>query len=150
MRGAYRKNSKIFAAAAVAAVLAERANAADSYTILHNFTGASTDGAYPSGTPLISGTTLYGTAGDGATGNGTIFSYNLTTASINFLYGFKGGTTDGGGVLSSLTRLGNNLYGMTSNGGSADIGTIYEYNPSTNVESLVHSFTGPPDGRNPQ
>jgi uncharacterized repeat protein (TIGR03803 family) len=43
-------------------------------TVLHNFSGGASDGAYPYGTLLLAGDTLYGTTvGGGAQNSGTIF-----------------------------------------------------------------------------
>lgn len=54
------------------------------FTVLHAFSAANSftsytnyDGAYPEGAPVLAGNTLYGTAEQGGTGNGTVFSLIL-------------------------------------------------------------------------
>ena len=47
-----------------------------------------------------------------------------------------------------MTRVRGLLYGTTRNGGTGDAGTIFEIAPSGS-ESIVHSFTGGPDGAQP-
>lgn len=54
------------------------------FAVLHAFSEASPfnyhtnyDGAYPEGAPVLAGNTLYGTAEQGGTGNGTVFSLIL-------------------------------------------------------------------------
>ena len=68
------------------------------------------------------------------------------------LYSFKGGT-DGSGPISNLVLdAKGNLYGTTSEGGSAKCGgcgTIFKLTPGLDgswTETVVYRFTGPPDG----
>jgi uncharacterized repeat protein (TIGR03803 family) len=49
------------------------------FTVLHTFTGTNTDGANPSGEPIVSGSTLCGVARGGTSGSGAIFSISLPT-----------------------------------------------------------------------
>lgn len=64
------------------------------------------------------------------------------------LYGFNGGS-DGahpqGGV--ALDPQGN-IFGTTLNGGSAGSGTVFEL-PARGAETVLHAFTGSPDGSGP-
>src|SRR5258706_106048 len=47
------------------------------FTILHNFLGDATDGAWPQAELILSGNTLYGTASVAGSGdNGTVFAVN--------------------------------------------------------------------------
>lgn len=74
------------------------------YTILHSFAGGA-DGAYPQGSLLLSGSTLYGmTSGVGPFGlgwdagtSGTIFSINTDGTGYMILHSFTGGANDGAG-----------------------------------------------------
>jgi len=53
-------------------------DATNNLTVLHNFTGGGSDGAYPYGTLLLAGQTLYGTTiGGGPQNWGTIFQIGL-------------------------------------------------------------------------
>src|SRR5271157_2183717 len=84
-----------------------------------------------------------------------IASATLATAqTYSVLYSFAG-PPDGmgpGPVIRDATT--GNLYGVTSSGGAGGCeypgcGTVFELT-STGVESVLHSFTGDPDGDEPQ
>jgi uncharacterized repeat protein (TIGR03803 family) len=56
-------------------------NPANHLTVLHNFSGGASDGAYPHGTLLLVGQTLYGTTeGGGPQGWGTVFEIGTKAA----------------------------------------------------------------------
>src|ERR1700674_4380579 len=72
------------------------------------------------------------------------------TQTLTVLHNFTGLPTDGakptGGLLFDPAG---NLYGVTSNGGAANSGTVFKLDPN-GTESLLHSFAGPPgDGSGP-
>jgi uncharacterized repeat protein (TIGR03803 family) len=80
-------------------------------------------------------------------------------ATINDLYNFAGGTSDGARPFGSLTAVGSTLYGMTNEGGGdqgppndqVGDGTIFAFNTVTNTETVVHPFAGEPsDGAFPE
>jgi len=122
------------------------ASAAGSYKVLHNFDGSKTDGATPFGSLILSGGNLYGmTTGGGTSGSGTIFEFNIKTKQLTVLHNFDDSKTDGAAPYGSLILSGTNLYGMTIAGGSADVGTIFEFNIKTSQFALLHSFQGEPD-----
>ncbi|PRC93978.1 Gloeo Verruco repeat [Solimicrobium silvestre] len=121
-------------------------------TVLYSFAGGTSDGANPQ-TSLTLGNdgNFYGVASNGGTSNnGTV--YKITPAGIEtVLYSFAGGTSDGANPLASLT-LGSddNFYGVTSNGGTSNNGTVYKITPA-GIETVLYSFTGgTSDGANPQ
>jgi uncharacterized repeat protein (TIGR03803 family) len=59
-------------------------------------------------------------------------------------------TPDGAIPLAGLVRdKAGNLYGTTAVGGSSSLGTIFKVDATTN-ETVLYSFTGAPDGANPQ
>jgi len=85
------------------------------FTNFYNFSGGS-DGAFPEGTLVLSGNTLYGTAegggsGNGTAGNGTVFSLalgsapqlNITPAGTNVILTWT--NTASGFTLESTTNL---------------------------------------------
>jgi uncharacterized repeat protein (TIGR03803 family) len=86
---------------------------------------------------------FYGTAsGGGSSGNnGTIFSFNPTSNVLSSLASFN---DSNGSVPQSSLTLGNNglFYGTTVFGGSSDNGTIFSFNPTSNVLSSLASFNG--------
>ncbi len=111
----------------------------DGYTVLHNFTGGTADGAYPYDSLTLSGSTLYGlTSGGGSSGFGTLFQIDTSGAGYTISHNFTGGTGDGANPYGSLTLSGSTLYGMTKQGGSNDNGTVFALtlSPLANVSHL--------------
>jgi uncharacterized repeat protein (TIGR03803 family) len=106
-----------------AALLIAQIAAAQTYTVLHTFTGA--DGAEPYGTPLVLDGITYGTTmSGGAYGAGTVYSWDGTT--LTTLYSFGGFPGDGLNPMSGLAAgPGGLLYGTTTSGGANNAGTVY-------------------------
>ena len=99
-------------------------------TILHTF-GASGDGASPYAAPVltISQDTLYGTTFAGGTnGAGTLYQISSTGTGYKVLYNFSKSTGSQPGY-GSLLLVGNDLYGTTEAGGSANQGVVYRFIP---------------------
>jgi uncharacterized repeat protein (TIGR03803 family) len=64
------------------------------------------------------------------------------------IYSFAAGP-DGSGPQAALIRYKGNFYGTTSSGGgSSGDGTVFKVTPS-GEETVLHAFTGAPDGRSP-
>ncbi len=123
-------------------------NAATLTTI---FTFDGKDGATPEGSLLAVGSVLYGTTNTGGTGGaGTVFGINRFTNRAHS-YSFPGGFVDGGSPSGNLTDVGGVLYGVGSNGGTNSTGVIYALDPTSGIETIVHSFgpQGGPDGALP-
>jgi uncharacterized repeat protein (TIGR03803 family) len=152
--------SQGFAVAAVTVGLAAGSWGASSETVLHTFTNSS-DGSLPfSGLTLDAKGNLYGTTDTGGSpefGDGTV--YELTPdASGGFtfqtIHAFQQITGDGGNPAGSVTvDAAGNLYGTTSNGGSAGCGIVYQLSPPATAggtwkEAILHSFQGNSDGCN--
>jgi len=118
--------------------------AAQTYTVLHSFTGGS-DGSQSYGvlTPDSAGN-FYGVTGHGGSGYGVVFKLD-SSGNETVLHSFSGGS-DGAnpwhGVIRDSTG---NLYGTTIYGGSSGCGVVFKLDPSGN-ESVLHSFTGGSDG----
>jgi uncharacterized repeat protein (TIGR03803 family) len=116
------------------------------FTNPHNFTGGS-DGATPIGGLILSGNTLYGTAYEGSSGFGVVFS--VTTGMVFAkLYSFTGGS-DGAAPAAGLILSGNTLYGTASQGGTHGSGTVFAVNTDGTGFTNLYSFTGGSDGANP-
>jgi uncharacterized repeat protein (TIGR03803 family) len=122
-------------------------------TVLHSF-GNGTDGQYPVA-PLIFNAVgaLYGTTTAGGTHDcGTVFELRPAAGSWTemILYNFNPNGSDGvapyGGLVMDQTG---NLYGTTDAGGVYEYGTVFELSPASQTETILHSFSGAPDGENP-
>ncbi len=115
------------------------------FTTLHNFTGAA-DGSAPEGGLILSGTTLYGTAGySGSSGWGTVFALNTNGTGFTNLHSFtaivNSTNSDGAVPEAGLTLSGGILYGTTYYGGSSDDGTVFAVNTNGTGFRNLHSFT---------
>jgi len=118
-----------------------KTTAAGVETVLHNFTGYSTDGTYPIGA-MVQGNdgAYYGVTWQGGSSNlGTVFKVT-SNGTYTLLHNFVGRPNDGAYPRSGLI-LGSdgNFYGTTLNGGTANDGTIYKVTPSGQVTILYNS-----------
>jgi uncharacterized repeat protein (TIGR03803 family) len=130
---------------------------ASNVTTLYEFAGG-TDGSNPvGGVVLDAAGNVYGTTELGGAYNwGTIFKLD-TAGNETVLYSFTGGA-DGlepnGGLVWDTAG---NLYGTTGGGGDPPCtsnptfgcGVVFQFNPTTNLLSTLHGFTGSPDGDEP-
>ncbi len=123
-------------------------------TVLHSFTDAGGDGAYPyAGLVLDTANNLYGTTSHGGnSGYGVAFKVN-TAGSETVLYSFTGGA-DGGYPWSGALVLdaSGNLYGTTDGGGAKGAGTVFKLD-TAGTESVLYSFCsvyGCTDGAGPE
>lgn len=120
------------------------------FTVLHSFTGSSTDGLNPGAGVIIGGDGyLYGTTrGGGANGDG--MAYKISTGGSNFtdLHDFD--DTDGV-FLNCALVIGNdnNLYGTTKYSGADGFGTIFDLSQDGSTFNTLYAFTGSDDGSNP-
>jgi uncharacterized repeat protein (TIGR03803 family) len=135
-------------------------------TVLHRFSGGGTDGSVPlagltfDGAGNLYGTTSNGgpkTAGDNCgAGCGTVFKLSPKSGggwTYSIIYFFKGqGVGDGLGPNTNLVFDGSgNLYGTTSEGGTQNLGAVFELSPSGGgwSESVLYSFAGSSAGQYP-
>jgi uncharacterized repeat protein (TIGR03803 family) len=143
-------------------VVFELSNANDVWkeTLLHTFTGG-VDGANPLSNlvPDANGN-LYGTTHSGGdlsacsgAGCGTVFelSHNSQGWKTTVIRSFGGGQDGANPAAGLIFDAAGNLYGTTEYGGIGDHGTVFELSPSTGAWNLtlLHAFTGHPDGANP-
>lgn len=103
----------------------------NTYTLLKNLGGA--DGANPLGTLCESDGKLYGTCSEeGTLAGGTIFEFDpATNAYIKKID--LNATTGTKPRIGFLKASNGKLYLMTSEGGTAGLGTLLEYTPGTNT-----------------
>ena len=140
------------------------------FTNLHSFSVQATntlgrytnsDGFYPNGGLVLSGSTLYGTAYDGGdNGNGSVFKVNTDGTGFTNLYSFTAtsvafpNTNSDGANPNSVILAGNLLYGTAYYGGTNGNGTIFVINTNGTGFSVLHTFTAElnntnNDGANP-
>jgi uncharacterized repeat protein (TIGR03803 family) len=123
-------------------------------SVLYSFTGGPTDGAYPyAGLIRDSAGNFYGTTYSGGAGVcggcGVVFKLD-TTGTETVLYSFMGYPTDGAFPYAGLVRdSAGSLFGTTTYGGGSDNGVVFELD-TTGKETVLHTFTGGPDGAAPR
>jgi uncharacterized repeat protein (TIGR03803 family) len=124
-------------------------------TVLYNFVSGT--GKAPNGSLVFDAAgNIYGTTASGGVSNaGAVFQLHKTLAGVwieNVLYTFSG-LSDGGAPHSGVIFDGaGNLYGTTSAGGGANMGTVFELSPNGVggwTESVIYSFSGA-DGADPE
>src|SRR5579864_7622578 len=111
---------------------------AQSFHVIHNFTGG-TDGANAlNGLMMGTAGNMYGTtSAGGAYNNGTVFRISPIGA-FQTIYAFRGGS-DGSAPQSFLIADSQgNLYGSTSGGGAFGGGTVFRIVNST--KTTLHNF----------
>lgn len=117
---------------------------------LHDFN--QTNGANPASSLVqASNGKLYGTTAQGGSsanafnpGYGTIFSFNIDSGILvkQFEYDYDNHPENGATPFGGFVRANNGkLYGMTSAGGNNDYGTIFSFDPSTNIQAKLLSFS---------
>jgi uncharacterized repeat protein (TIGR03803 family) len=134
---------------------------AQTFTVLHNFSGGM-DGAAPdTGLTIDRSRNLYGTAFVGSAGYGTIFKLTYKNSGWLFspLYSFQG--FNDGANPDSRVSIGPNgtLYGTTEHGGVNGYGTVFNLRPPQTVcrtvlcpwtKTVLYAFTGGTDSFTPQ
>ena len=138
----------VLAAVVMAAlVLAEASSPAQTYGILHTFTGGP-DGATPDAGLTLSGDTLYGTTFSGGQLNlGTVFALNLTTSNTTVLHSFDG--TNGAYSRATLLLTGNALYGTCPQGGTNNAGTLFSIRTDGSNFTTLNTFDFTAHGGHP-
>jgi len=97
------------------------------FELLHGFGSSDQDGKNAYGSLLMVGNSLYGTTAKGGADNmGTVFVINTDGSGYQRLYDFGGGRTDGAKPIDNVILVDGALYGMTTEGGAFDQGTIFK------------------------
>jgi uncharacterized repeat protein (TIGR03803 family) len=147
-RSAAGKRVLAFALALGLAVLMSQHAQAQTFSVVHAFTGGSDGGSPLSGFTIDGQGNLYGTASYGGTTEyGVVFKLNKKGVET-VLHDFIGGT-DGANPEGSLVRdAAGRLYGTTFAGGASNAGTVFEVT-RYGKETVLYSFAGGTDGANP-
>ncbi len=122
------------------------------FSVVHRFKGGK-GGSGPGGVIAGKAGSLYGTAGGGSLGSGTVFELQANGHGFteHVLYSFRGGS-DGQGPTGVIFGLQGVLYGATAYGGTGGFGTVFALAPdgAKYKETLLHTFEGgPADGYTP-
>ena len=122
---------------------------AQTFSVVHNFTGGNDGGGPLSGFVSDGAGNLYGTTNSGGpTNHGLVYRLNkngLETVMYNFKDGSDGAYPSGGLVRDKA----GNLYGTTTGGGASNAGTVFEL-AGVGKEKVLYSFAGAADGADPE
>lgn len=66
------------------------------------------------------------------------------------LYQFANGVTDAAGVQAKMTKVNGLFYGTAHGGGQYGYGAVFTFDPNTNAEQVIYSFTDGADGWGPE
>jgi uncharacterized repeat protein (TIGR03803 family) len=120
------------------------------YKVIFSFSEST--GTDPHGFVIIHHHTLYGMTrqGGGSTNFGTVFAFNTKTSTFSLLHTFLNGDDDGASPdHGGLVRIGQKLYGVTTNGGpngqnksnTAGDGILFSIDTAkNNAFSILHAF----------
>jgi uncharacterized repeat protein (TIGR03803 family) len=119
---------------------------AQSFSVVHNFSGGS-DGGVPYNGFTMKGKMFYGTASTGGSANdGVIFKMNakgVETVLHNFAGGADGANPEG----ELIEDKSGHFYGTTTAGGAFGAGTVFKL--TGKKETVLYSFAGGTDGAVP-
>lgn len=113
---------------------------AQTYNVIHNFTGGARDGSHPySGLAMIEGN-LYGTTADGGASYGTVYQlvHQGSGWVFSLIYSFQGGNDGAYPIARVVPGPNGTFYGTTIEGG-AGYGVVF------NLSLLPISLKGPQD-----
>jgi uncharacterized repeat protein (TIGR03803 family) len=120
---------------------------AQTFTVLHKFNGSHGSGPAAGLTHGPSGSFYGTTEGGGDFGNGTVFRMNKD-GNVHVLYSFcpvQNCVGDGSAPFGSVIRdAAGNLYGTTFHAAVGLFGTVFKIDVK-GKETVLHSFSGPPD-----
>ena len=148
----------------VIAVIVAAPAPAQTWRVLHNFTGE-TDGGFPvAGLTIDAAGNLFGTASTGGNsscvpGCGTVFRLQHRGSGWEYsvIYSFSGSDGENPQARVIIGPDGS-LYGTTVHGGSSNAGVVFKLQPPPTVckavlcawqETVLYSFRGGSDGENP-
>lgn len=158
-----RLASTVFAAVAVAAITFSLAvsGQAQTETVIYDF-GLGYGGSYPDGTVALDGAgNIYGSTQNGANCCGTVYELSPFKGGWRHkvLKGFGSGSYGSYPAPTLALDTNGNLFGSTINGGDTTkncngtgCGVVFELSETSSgnwTEAVLHTFSGGPDGGNP-
>jgi len=121
---------------------------AQTFSVVHTFTGGSDGGSPLSGFTIDSAGNLYGTASNGGkAGYGIVLKLDVN-GKETVLHNFAGGTDGANPEGRLVSDAAGNLYGTTLAGSTSGDGTVFEL-PVKGREIILHRFSGT-DGAKPE
>jgi uncharacterized repeat protein (TIGR03803 family) len=118
------------------------------YAVLYSLTNTP-DGANPQGRLLLNGATLYGTTYAGGSNSlGTVFKISTNGTGYSVIYNFSNAPAATAPEVG-LAFAGNTLYGITTGGGTASAGALFQLATNGTGFAITHSLTNT-DGLSPQ
>jgi hypothetical protein len=125
---------------------------AQTYTVIHNFTGGQ-DGEHPyAGLTMDRAGSLYGTTNGGDASFGTVFNLKHTSGGwvVTPLHNFRGGSDGAFPLAGVIFDPHGGLYGTTESGGSSSAGTFFALRTvCTTPWCVLYRFKGGGDGDGP-
>ena len=118
-----------------------------SFQLLHRFGETHHDGKNPYSSLLLVGNQLYGTTANGGDNDlGTVFVINTSGNNYQRLYSFGGKTNndDGAKPIDNVILVNGWLYGMTTEGGAHNQGTIFQVSPTPSRSPTPRPRPTPP------
>jgi uncharacterized repeat protein (TIGR03803 family) len=150
---------------ALTAVAAQRTQA-QTFTVIHNFTGGADGGNPYAGLTMDTAGNMYGTTYFGGAGYGTVYrlSHGGTGWILTTLYTFQGGSDGASPAARVIIGPDSGLYGATGQGGGTGCygygcGTVFSLKPPPHIsgrvlgswtETVLYRFTGGSDGADPE
>ena len=145
--------------------LAAQPAQAQTFTVMHNFTGALDGGSPQDGLTIDAAGNFYGTTQYGGAGFGTVFKLSHKGSGWVFtpLYVFRGGSDGANPGARVIIGPDGSLYGTTAFGGESSCysgcGTVFNLKPAASVspnilgawtETVLYRFKGGSDGERPE
>ncbi len=110
--------------------------------VLYSFAVDAENGGQPFTGLAVAGGLLYGTTYfGGAYGRGAIFAVDPASGSGSIVHSFNGGN-DAANPDGQLLLFRGVLYGASQSGGALQQGAVFQFDPATSAESVLHSFSG--------
>jgi uncharacterized repeat protein (TIGR03803 family) len=126
--------------------------ATGAFSVLWDFGNRLPDAELPYAGVILSGGKLYGVSTSGGPGGlggpGTIFTFDLVHDIESVAYSFTG-EPDGSTPFGNLITESDAFYGTTEAGGTANLGTVFKFDPKSGTETILHSFGVGTDGAGP-